>query len=112
MCTLLQCEARMKPPSSTPPSPVINPLRYTMQYIQGLDVMIPEGENMPRRCWPCAVVLLFVVIFSLGAGRAVPLAFVLRFSDTLPTPDVSHQAGLGIHLRRDTIRSQPLSARL
>jgi len=47
---------------------------------------------MPHSCWPGAVALLFVVLFGLGVGRAIPLAFVLRFSDTLSTQDASQQA--------------------
>ena len=47
---------------------------------------------MPRRCWPCVAAFLFIVVLGLGTGRAVPLAYVLRFADTLPRQDPSHQA--------------------
>ena len=47
---------------------------------------------MPHSCWSGAVALLFIVLFGLSAGRAIPLAFVLRFSDTLSTQDASQQA--------------------
>jgi hypothetical protein len=46
---------------------------------------------MLRSYWPCAPVFLFVVFLGLGTGRAVLPAFVLRFSDTLMTQDISHQ---------------------
>jgi hypothetical protein len=51
---------------------------------------------MPHSCWPCAVTFLFIVLLGLGIGRAIPLAFVLRFSDTLPTQDASQQATLAV----------------
>ena len=51
---------------------------------------------MLRSCWPCAAAFLFIVLLGLGIGRAVPPAFVLRFSDTLPTPDASHQATFAV----------------
>jgi hypothetical protein len=47
---------------------------------------------MPRRCWPCATAFLCVVWLGLGTGRAVPPAFVLRFSDTPASQDTSHEA--------------------
>jgi len=47
---------------------------------------------MPHSCWSGAVALLFIVLFGLGVGRAIHLAFVLRFSDTLSTQDASQQA--------------------
>jgi hypothetical protein len=47
---------------------------------------------MPRSCWLYAAVFLCVVWLGLETGRAIPLAYVLRFSDTLPMQDPSHQA--------------------
>ena len=46
---------------------------------------------MPRSCWPYVTASLFVVVLSLGLGRAVLPALVLRFSDTLVTQDASPQ---------------------
>ncbi len=51
---------------------------------------------MPRSCWPCATAFLFVVGLGIGTGRAVLPAFVLRFSDTLTTQDVSHQTASAV----------------
>jgi Protein of unknown function (DUF3047) len=51
---------------------------------------------MPRSCWLYAAVFLCVVWLGLGTGRAVPLAYVLRFSDTLPMQDPSHQATFAV----------------
>src|SRR5687768_13981643 len=67
-----------------------------MRYTQGCGVMTPGGGDMLRSCWPCAAAFLFIVLLGLGIGRAVPPAFVLRFSDTLPTPDASHQAAFAL----------------
>jgi hypothetical protein len=47
---------------------------------------------MPRSCWPCVAAFLLIVLLGLGTGRAVPLAYVLRFADTLPMQDPAHQA--------------------
>ena len=47
---------------------------------------------MPRRCWLCAAVFLCVVWPDLGLAHAVPLAYVLRFSDTVPAQAASPQA--------------------
>jgi hypothetical protein len=49
---------------------------------------------MLRSCWRGATVFLCVVVLGLGTGRTVPLAVVLRFSDTLATPDVSPQTAV------------------
>jgi hypothetical protein len=51
---------------------------------------------MSRSYWPCATALLLVVVLGLGTGRAVPPAFVLRFSDTLATPDASQQTAFAV----------------
>jgi hypothetical protein len=51
---------------------------------------------MPRRCWPCAAVFLFVVWLGLWLGHAVPLAYVLRFSDTSPLQDSANQAASAV----------------
>jgi hypothetical protein len=51
---------------------------------------------MPYSCRPCAVAFLFIVLLGSGIGRAIPLAFVLRFSDTLPTQDASQQATFAV----------------
>ena len=45
---------------------------------------------MPRSCWLYAAVFLCVVWLGLGTSQAVPLAYVLRFSDTLPMQAPSH----------------------
>jgi Protein of unknown function (DUF3047) len=51
---------------------------------------------MPRSCWLYAAVFLCVVWLGLETGRAIPLAYVLRFSDTLPMQDPSHQATFAV----------------
>jgi hypothetical protein len=51
---------------------------------------------MPRSCWSCAAVFLFVVWLGLGIGRAVPSAYILRFSDTSPMQDPAHQAAFAV----------------
>jgi hypothetical protein len=51
---------------------------------------------MSHSYWPCAVAFLFIVLLGLGIGRAVPPAFMLRFSDTLATQDTSHQTASAV----------------
>ena len=51
---------------------------------------------MPRSCWLYVAVFLCVVWLGLVTGRAIPLAYVLRFSDTLPMQDPSHQATFAV----------------
>jgi len=51
---------------------------------------------MPRSCWLYAAVFLCVVWLGLETGRAVPLVYVLRFSDTLPMQDPSQQATFAV----------------
>src|SRR5712692_6959481 len=93
---LLQCEARMKHhqflPTLTDHYPSVQP----DEVYSGSSCMPPGGGDMPRSCWPCATAFLFVVGLGIGTGRAVLPAFVLRFSDTLTTPDVSHQTSSAV----------------
>jgi hypothetical protein len=44
---------------------------------------------MIRSFWQCAVAFVCVVLLGIGLGRAIPQGYVLRFSDTLPTQDLS-----------------------
>src|SRR5262245_62000657 len=58
-----------------------------MQYTQELSICHPpDGGDMTRSYWLCAVACLCVVLLGLGTGQADPPAYILRFSDTLPTP--------------------------
>ena len=57
---------------------------------------------MPHSRWPCAVAFLFMVVLGFGIGRAMPLAYVLRFSDTMPTPDAPQQATSAVLDRKST----------
>ena len=47
---------------------------------------------MPPNRWLCVTMFLCVILLGLGTGRAVLPAYVLRFSETLPTQDTSSQA--------------------
>src|SRR5262245_43572109 len=60
--------------------------------------MTPAGGDMTRSCWPCVAAFLRVVSLYLGIGRAIPPAYVLRFSDTVPMQDasVTQQAPLAV----------------
>ena len=51
---------------------------------------------MPHSGRLCAVTFLFVVLLGFGIGRVMPLAFVLRFSDTLPAQDAPQQATVAV----------------
>ena len=51
---------------------------------------------MSRSCGLYAAVFLCVVWLGLGTGRAAPLAYILRFSDTLPIQDPSQQATFAV----------------
>src|SRR5262245_15588000 len=54
---------------------------------------------MTHSFWLCATACLFVVLLGLGSGRAVPQAYVLRFSDISPTqdPSATRQTALADH---------------